>query len=587
MPAGVIEVRGFSTHSPSFPSTYQTCHILTIHSREEILALCSEETEPEDSPDLGPPPVSRFVTEDPVKIDLPTKSSVAMSSVLSVEESLSKPLPKESSAPVRENEFMPDRMDTVTSQPLPKPTASLPVPEPQVLKVNLKRKIREDDDKENARDVKGGGIVISAKTQPEKQDRPIKNISVKKDVREKATAAAPVLAPRKPLGAKNTNQVVSSPKKPSGKSPILDEIARAKAEVKEAAKAKDRAKSKKKDETPVPVLPPSPEPVRAPMEAVEIEPGVLSPAHELPVPESPEPAVPHEDTRDTPPPADISSGGETSRPSRRARAAVSYAEPNLRDKMRRPTKQLFDAVAGEGKAMRRTSHSRMSDLPSINSEEKSQGGWKDAPKAAPASPLVQKVSRAQASEEKEEEGANNALATVETTKKKRNSSMAAQGAESEVAAPLNRSLGKPTNRRLEEIAQREAEAAKMFDSETDVYEFNCSPTSDSAKNSTATAPPAAEATKKPNGKNGRQVRRLSSIIREDLGLSETCTQEKPAKGNRKRASMTAAQKTAPSLRLDAEDSATDADSSFNSTSSGDTEPSNRDRVTMRRRSMML
>lgn len=35
------------------------------------------------------------------------------------------------------------------------------------------------------------------------------------------------------------------------------------------------------------------------------------------------------------------------RSSRRSRGSVSYAEPNLRDKMRRPTKQLVDAVAGE------------------------------------------------------------------------------------------------------------------------------------------------------------------------------------------------------------------------------------------------
>lgn len=37
-----------------------------------------------------------------------------------------------------------------------------------------------------------------------------------------------------------------------------------------------------------------------------------------------------------------------SRPSRRQRAVVSYAEPNLRDKMRRPTSELIDAVGGHG-----------------------------------------------------------------------------------------------------------------------------------------------------------------------------------------------------------------------------------------------
>ncbi|CAK7274097.1 hypothetical protein SEPCBS57363_005985 [Sporothrix epigloea] len=59
--------------------------------------------------------------------------------------------------------------------------------------------------------------------------------------------------------------------------------------------------------------------------------------------------------RDTPPPADTFLQGETSRPNRRSRASVSYAEPNLRDKMRRPTKELFDAVAGEGKYVQRQS----------------------------------------------------------------------------------------------------------------------------------------------------------------------------------------------------------------------------------------
>lgn len=52
----------------------------------------------------------------------------------------------------------------------------------------------------------------------------------------------------------------------------------------------------------------------------------------------------------TPPPqmsAAVSSLTVSSRPSRRSRPAVSYAEPNLRAKMRRPTKELVGAVEGE------------------------------------------------------------------------------------------------------------------------------------------------------------------------------------------------------------------------------------------------
>lgn len=62
-------------------------------------------------------------------------------------------------------------------------------------------------------------------------------------------------------------------------------------------------------------------------------------------------------SRDTPPPGletypattGPSSLSAAARPSRRQRAAVSYAEPNLRDKMRRPGKQFLDAVISDKK----------------------------------------------------------------------------------------------------------------------------------------------------------------------------------------------------------------------------------------------
>ncbi|KAL8678147.1 MAG: hypothetical protein Q9186_005479 [Xanthomendoza sp. 1 TL-2023] len=71
-------------------------------------------------------------------------------------------------------------------------------------------------------------------------------------------------------------------------------------------------------------------------------------------PDGSEPRAAHSDSRDTPPPGDLdpeaahtSSFGSMGRASRRHRGSVSYAEPNLRDKMRRPTKELVDAVAAE------------------------------------------------------------------------------------------------------------------------------------------------------------------------------------------------------------------------------------------------
>jgi hypothetical protein len=57
-------------------------------------------------------------------------------------------------------------------------------------------------------------------------------------------------------------------------------------------------------------------------------------------------------SKDTPPPASLttlSSVEAGGRGSRRARAAVNYAEPNLISKMRRPTKELVDAVSKDGR----------------------------------------------------------------------------------------------------------------------------------------------------------------------------------------------------------------------------------------------
>jgi len=68
-------------------------------------------------------------------------------------------------------------------------------------------------------------------------------------------------------------------------------------------------------------------------------------------PTSTQPSNAREGSRDTPPPGNIAgshritdNGSGTARPSRRARSAVNYAEPNLISKMRRPTKDLADAV---------------------------------------------------------------------------------------------------------------------------------------------------------------------------------------------------------------------------------------------------
>lgn len=99
--------------------------------------------------------------------------------------------------------------------------------------------------------------------------------------------------------------------------------------------------------------------------------------------------------RDTPPPSELlSKAAENTRPSRRQRAQVSYVEPSLRDKMRRPGKGLADAVI-IGKPIKDALH----DV--VKLEDVSMSNWmsgetrRDA--SEPISPLQSKSLQAEES----------------------------------------------------------------------------------------------------------------------------------------------------------------------------------------------
>lgn len=125
----------------------------------------------------------------------------------------------------------------------------------------------------------------------------------------------------------------------------------------------------------------SPQPVWKELEKPLAEPEPLSPSSPEPLPSIDAPRG------DTPPPVDITSKGETSRPSRRNRTAVSYAEPNLRDKMRRPTKELVDAVVD-----RRSSQLDLISRESLNMRQPDSDMPREPePGSIPASPLARKA----------------------------------------------------------------------------------------------------------------------------------------------------------------------------------------------------
>lgn len=489
--------------------------------------------------------------EDPVKLDLSTPSKIfkpalSDSDNSGVEDNCQKPTSHPSS-PTRSTK----NQDTIQEEP--KGRSARRVEESaesaaesesresvQVVKANLKRKIREDDEKENAPFLKSSlpaGTVTKnqvEKVMGEKANptgRSINELPIyKRDTREKSTPATQ----RRPLGAKNSNEALGSPKK-SAKAPNESKGTKPKAETRDNGAAKGQLKLQKEPD-PIEIPPPSsPEAVTR----VDIEP---SPEPKVAVPDSHETFVSREEMNGTPPPCDISSRGETTRANRRARAAVSYAEPNLRDKMRRPnTKELFDAVAGEGKNIRRTSQCQRDELSSApSSVAKSEAQFESSRKNASsqrttndagqdvdgmASPLVQKSARTSALEE---------LPASVTTDRRRKDPTMAQDHDADAAAAKPTTKG--VNRRLEQIAAREAEVAEIFES-SDVYEFTDSSPNGGSKEKT---PEGADNMAK--GSRQSRSRRLSSMAREDLQFNSADQSEKlPSKhvASRKRASMAA------------------------------------------------
>jgi hypothetical protein len=311
------------------------------------------------------------VDVDPVKVDLPSPRSIAAGLSPVSREAVpgtenAAPTPKldltknaTSSRAVREQcDSAPIKRDRAT-------TSGTPAPPSQTLRAGAKRKFGGDENdafripKQADKQSKEGGAADKPRPgQDVQKGRTIKDSSAgKRDVKDRGGGTdAPVLNPRKPLAAKSTNdsprkvvQPVGAdlPKPPKKASTNLEE------KIKQPASSAAEKPTSRPPKKSLPVVQiPLPQPA---LPAAIPTTSIAEPETPIPEPELLPPNTPDHGsaaaTRDTPPPG----MGEASRPSRRARPAISYAEPNLRDKMRRPTKELFDAVAGEGKFKARNS----------------------------------------------------------------------------------------------------------------------------------------------------------------------------------------------------------------------------------------
>jgi hypothetical protein len=377
------------------------------HSRrtldqEDIAALLS--TPASESPDIGPPPVSHYINEDPVKFDLPQRQRSEVQEPAAAEPALSVNLEQR-----RKRKDASNGADRRRSFRIQDDSETAPAPS-QTIRSGAKRKLElNDDGKDSIREarvvaVSLGDFKFTRKAHDAKADIdaaehvpaastsvPKREVAIPRSRSKDRAATSQPLNSENALGAKDTQKAIAPPvndllppRKALAPKTVNSDIANSPKKIKKPPVGDNADPPSKplRAKTPRAVVA-TIETEQAPIaHTVDIMPPPETPAafDDIFSPASSNTATTRQISRDTPPPGDIGEGQEGHRPSRRARASVSYAEPNLRDKMRRPTKELVDAVTGEGKAKRLSTNILLDDPQSqikIKQEPSYQDTWSE------------------------------------------------------------------------------------------------------------------------------------------------------------------------------------------------------------------
>lgn len=329
---------------------------------DEIRAIrLSDQSGTTGSPDLGPPPVVHFDVEDPIKFNQEKEEAAQEASVTS-------PKPEdEELLPSVNLETRRRRRDSKIEIRRHSILAQSPVKDGEngttMLRTGAKRKLSDRETEKPIKPPSQGDFTFSRKAsadqssdeKPEAEEAPGAGID---------ESAEPVLAPTKPtrkiLGEKSVNM---SPRKSTVRAgkPLKEEPIKPEKPVAppKAATTKERPPPRGRRTSSIPMPAPQDEPAATfddPPPEMSTEEQLhhtktpAPPATDLFSPITSEPSARAAEARDTPPPSELSSISNTTeggqRPSRRSRSAVSYAEPSLIAKMRRPDGKKVDAISG-------------------------------------------------------------------------------------------------------------------------------------------------------------------------------------------------------------------------------------------------
>jgi hypothetical protein len=560
--------------------------MLIFYRRQEILDIVADaEVDTTDSPEIGPPPVSQFVDEDPVKIDLPKRTqNEENEELLGLDPTLSMNL-----------EQRRKRKDSTGSSESRRST-KVEIPHgvreaAGSLKTGAKRKlsVRDDDERDlpavpsspddfkytrvaNEEKAKNKALLQTEKT----AGRITRELAVARGApREKPNITS--ATNRKVLAPKSVND---SPKK-SSKTLIQDDGKSAKTEGLKLNLVKERPLERKPDSIHIQTS------IEPTVKIAEVQPEPETPAApDIFSPSSSQPSTTRAESRDTPPPPDLGLGTEGQRPSRRARGAVSYAEPNLRDKMRRPTKELVDAVLKDEKAQRGSIVKLEEEAPltmvKIKAEPEADDDWQRMAAASSAtvenSPLSSKAP------------ISDTLPSSITTHRKRRESILTQGEADRSRSSSGSAIAAllAENRRAKAAAKEKAKenVATVTNamSKLDIYEF---------RGSSPNPEDPTVKTIKEEKPNSRVSRRQYSVPRDGAPQSESEASDMEVPRNTE-ASTSRRRQSTLGLRTSSSNSESGKELEIdktlkraNSTTGIADSASRNDRISARRRSMML
>ncbi|KAK4496495.1 hypothetical protein PRZ48_012475 [Zasmidium cellare] len=319
---------------------------------EEIRAIrLSDQSGASGSPDIGPPPVAHFDCEDPTKAV--ESQETTQSSPKPAEEELLPSINLETRRRRRESHSKLEiRRHSILAQSPVKSEGD--AASSTMLRTGAKRKLADRETEKPIKPPSKGDFTFSRRASATQNASDEEKVPTKDEIPVQVSTAdeqpmSPTKPTRKVLGEKSVN---TSPKKRIVRTdkPPKDDLE--KPPPKLPSKERQPSRSRRISAIPLP-SPPAEEiattielPPPEPSTAEQLQPYTPAAADDIFSPTS----EPGNGARDTPPPGDLSTMSNTTesgqRPSRRARSAVNYAEPSLIAKMRRPGKQMVDAVTG-------------------------------------------------------------------------------------------------------------------------------------------------------------------------------------------------------------------------------------------------